>query len=180
MYVDGGPDLYTSETRANGNLDATGLAHLLALPGHLPQLAGIGPTTPLLTPREVAYGHGLPDGAHERRLLDDLGITHIPAGRVHQDVAAAAGHARAQVEAAAPAFVLHVDVDVLAFVGAPLSDVPEPFGLTLDELTASVAAFVASSRLAGLVITEINPDHVPDPGILQQFVTTLTTALAAP
>jgi len=179
LYVDGGPDLYTSETRANGNLDATGLAHLLALPGHLPQLAGIGPTTPLLTPPEVAYGHGPPTAPMNAGCsTTSASATSPPAGYI-RDVAAA-GHARAQVEAAAPAFVLHVDVDVLAFVGAPLSDVPEPFGLTLDELTASVAAFVASSRLAGLVITEINPDHVPDPGILQQFVTTLTTALAAP
>ncbi len=103
-----------------------------------------------------------------------------PAGRVHQDAAAAAGHARARVEAAAPAFVVHVDVDVLAFVGAPLSDVPEPFGLTLDELATSVTAFVASPRFAGLVITEINPDHVPEPGVLRQFATTLATALQGP
>jgi hypothetical protein len=48
LYVDGGPDLYTPTTRANGNLDATGLAHLLALRGALPALAAAGPTVPLL------------------------------------------------------------------------------------------------------------------------------------
>jgi arginase len=181
LYVDGGPDLYTPDTRANGNLDAMGLAHMLALPGHLPEVAGIGPAVPLLTPREVvAYGHSLAQGDGERRLLDELDITHVPAAGVHQDAMASASHARAQAEAAAPAFVVHFDVDVLAFAQAPLSDVPEPFGLTLDEAATSLAVFAESPRFASLVITEINPDHVPDPGVLQQFVQTLTTALAGP
>ncbi|MEE3922118.1 hypothetical protein V2I01_38950 [Micromonospora sp. BRA006-A] len=34
---------HTPETRANGNLDAMGLAHMLGLPGTLPEVAGVGP-----------------------------------------------------------------------------------------------------------------------------------------
>jgi arginase len=180
LYVDGGPDLYTPPTRPHGNLDATAVAHLLGLPGHIPELAGIGPGVPMLTPRQVvAYGHSLPRDAHEQRLLDELRITHVPLARVHQDPQAAASHARAQIEAAAPAFLVHLDVDVLAFVGAPLADVPEPFGLTLQELAVSLATFAASTRFAGLVVTEINPDHVPDDDILRHFIKILTTALTA-
>jgi arginase family enzyme len=104
LYVDGGPDLYTPETRAVGNLDA------------------------------------------------------------------------------APAFVLHLDVDVLAFIDTPLADVPdsgdEPIGLTLDELVTSLTTFVASPRLAALVLTEVNPDHVPDAAVLRHFVERLTATLA--
>jgi arginase len=67
VYVDGGPDLYTPETRANGNLDAMGLAHMLALPGTVPAVAAIGPTVPLLAPnRVVVYGDSLPAGEHRR------------------------------------------------------------------------------------------------------------------
>jgi len=175
LYVDGGPDLFTPQTRANGNLDATGVAHLLGLAGHLPELAGIGPEVPLLTPRDVlVYGHSLPEDAYEHRLIDDLGIAHVPLRQVQQDASAAAVQARAFVEAAASAFLVHVDVDVLAFVGAPLADLPEPFGLTLQELIVSLATFTAGTRFAGLVITEINPDHVPETGILQHFVKTMT------
>lgn len=183
LYVDGGPDLYTPETRAVGNLDAMGLAHMLAIPGHVAELAGIGSAVPLLRPHEVVtYGDSLPEDDHERRLLADLDITRISAVDVHEDVRASADRALARVEAAAPAFVLHVDVDVLAFIDAPLADVPdsgdEPIGLTLDELVTSLTTFVASPRLAALVLTEVNPDHVPDAAVLRHFVERLTATLA--
>ncbi len=183
LYVDGGPDLYTPETRAVGNLDAMGLAHMLAIPGHLPELAGIGPAVPLLTPDEVVtYGDSLPEDDHERRLLSDLDIARISALEVHEDVRASADRALARVEAVRPAFVLHFDVDVLAFIDAPLADVPdsgdEPIGLTLDEIVTSLATFVASPRLAAFVLTEVNPDHVPDAAVLRHFVERLTETLA--
>jgi arginase len=177
LYVDGGPDLYTPRTRANGNLDATGLAHLLALPGHLPELGGIGPYVPMLTPAEVlVYGHSLPEAAHEHRLLTQLGIRHLPLEEVRRDPTAAALRARTWAESTAAAFLVHLDVDVLQFAGAPLADVPEPFGLTLHELALSLAACTASTHFAGLVLTEINPDHVPDPATLRHFLATLIGA----
>jgi arginase len=179
VYVDGGPDLYTPETRANGNLDAMGLAHMLALPGTVPAVAAAGPTVPLLTPdRVVVYGDSLPGGDHEHDLVEELFITHVPAEEVHADAAAAATRARAAAEAAAPAFVVHFDVDVLSFVEAPLADVPEPFGLTLPEASTTLTALVASSGFAGLTVTEINPDHLPDQEILPLFTRMLTAALA--
>lgn len=182
LYVDGGPDLFTPETRANGNLDAMGMAHMLAIPGHLPEVAGVAGTAPLLTAdRIVSYGHSLPDGDHELRLMRELGIAEVHADEVHAGPAAAAERALRLVEPAAPAFVLHCDVDVLSFVDAPLADVPDsggdPIGLRIDELTDSLAVFTASPRFAGLVLTEINPDHVPEPDVLRHFVEVFAAAL---
>ncbi|HEX8631346.1 MAG TPA: arginase family protein [Catenuloplanes sp.] len=178
VYVDGGPDLYTPATRPNGNLDAMGLAHMLALPATVPEIVDVGPRTPLLTAdRVVVYGDSLPTGDHERDLVEELGITYVPASEVRADPGAAAARARTVAEAAAPAFLVHLDVDVLAFVGAPLADVPEPFGLTLEEVATTLATLVASPRFAGLALTEVNPDHVPDPGTLRDFVEILATAL---
>ncbi|MDG4825697.1 arginase family protein [Asanoa sp. WMMD1127] len=181
LYVDGGPDLYTPDTRANGNLDAMGVAHLLAIPGHVPEVAG--PRAPLLTAGEVvSYGHSLPEGDVELALLDKLGIFHVHADEVHADPAGAAARALAAIEAAGPRFVLHCDVDVLSFNDTPLADVPdsgdEPTGLRLGELAASLAVFTASPRFAGLVLTEINPDHAPEPADLRRFVTTFAGSLA--
>jgi arginase len=181
VYVDGGPDLYTPETRANGNLDAMGLAHMLALPGSLSAVAAVGPRVPLLTPnRVVVYGDSLPAGDHERDLVGELNITRIPAEEVHADTTAAAMRARTAAEAAAPAFVVHFDVDVLSFVEAPLADVPEPFGLTLLEASTTLTTLVASPRFAGLTVTEINPDHLPDQEILQRFTRMLAATLVQP
>ncbi|MEV2241771.1 arginase family protein [Micromonospora sp. NPDC049891] len=180
VYVDGGPDLYTPLTRANGNLDAMGLAHLLGLPGTLPEVAAVGGAVPLLNPeRVVVYGDSLPPGDHEYDLVAELGIDHVPASEVHADPIAAAHRARAAAEDAAAAFVVHFDVDVLNFVDAPLADVPEPDGLTLDEASATLATLVASPRFAGLSVTEINPDHLPDTDLLPRFARILAGALSA-
>jgi arginase len=183
LYVDGGPDLYTPDTRPNGNFDAMGLAHLLAIPGHVSEVAGVGRTTPLLAARDVvSYGHTLPEGDLELRLLDELEVTHLHADEVHADPAGAAGRARCAMEETRAPFVVHCDVDVLSFADTPLADVPDsggdPIGLRLDELAASLAVFAASSRFAGLVLTEINPDHAPDPGVLRHFLVVLADALA--
>jgi arginase len=182
LYVDGGPDLYTPSTRPNGNLDAMGLAHLLAIPGHVPEVAGVGRTVPLLAARDVvSYGHTLPEGDIELCLLDELGVTHLHAAEVHADPMGAAGRARHAMETAGAPFVVHCDADVLSFADTPLADVPDsggdPIGLRLDELAASLAVFASSPRFAGLVLTEINPDHAPDPGVLRRFLAVLATAL---
>ena len=183
LYVDGGPDLYTPDTRPNGNLDAMGMAHLLAVPGHDREVAGVGGTVPLLAARDVvSYGHTLPPGDIELRLLDELGITHLHANEVHADAVGAAGRARRAIEGAGAQFVVHCDADVLSFADTPLADVPDsggdPIGLRLEELAASLAVFSSSPRFAGLVLTEINPDHAPDPGVLRHFLTVLAAALA--
>ncbi len=183
LYVDGGPDLYTPDTRPNGNLDAMGMAHLLALPGHVPEVAGVGGAVPLLAARDVlCYGHTLPAGDVELRLLDELGITHLHADEVHADPAGAAGRARSAIEEAGAPFVVHCDVDVLSFADTPLADVPDsggdPIGLRLDELAASLEVFASSPRFAGLVLTEINPDHAPDPGVLPHFLAVVAKAVA--
>jgi arginase len=184
LYVDGGPDLYTPDGSSGAHLDSTGVSHLLALPGHEPALAGIGPQSPLLTPsRFVSYGdsaHG--DDDPEVRLLRELDITRVTADDVHKDWAGAAARALEAAEAAADTFVLHVDVDVLDFTDMPLADIPnaegQRVGLTLDELLDSVRTFAGSSRCAAVVLTEVNPDHVPDAETLPRFANSFAQALA--
>jgi arginase len=178
VYVDGGPDLYTPETRANGNLDAMGVAHMLSIPGSIPAVAAVGPYIPLLTSdRVVFYGASPPPGDHERDLVENLGISYVTAEEVHADSVGTTARALAAVEAAATAFLVHFDVDVLRFVDAPLADVPEPFGLTLAEAFTTISTLVASPRFAGMSVTEINPDHLPDGQILPRFTRMLADAL---
>lgn len=89
---------------------------------------------------------------------------------------------RHRIEATEAPFVVHCDVDVLAFNDTPLADVPDsggdPVGLRLDELAASLSVFATSPRFAGIVLTEINPDHASDPEVLARFLDALGSALA--
>jgi len=70
---------------------------------------------------------------------------------------------------------------VLAFADTPLADSPDsggdPIGLSLDELTTSLAVFTASPRFAGLVLTEVNPDHAPEAEDIRRFATAVGAAL---
>ena len=110
--------------------------------------------------------------------MEKLGISHVTAAEVHADPVAAAATARAVAEAAAPAYLVHFDVDVLSFVEAPLADVPEPFGLTLAEASVTLSTLSASPSFAGVTVTEINPDHLPDEETLATFTRMLAGALA--
>jgi arginase len=152
---------------------------MLALPGTEPALAAVGPSVPLLTSdRVIIYGDSLPTADHQRDLVEKLGISHVTAAQVHVDPVATAARARALAEAAAPEFVVHFDVDVLSFMEAPLADVPEPFGLTLAEASTTLSTLSASPSFAGLTVTEINPDHLPDEETLSTFTRMLAGALA--
>lgn len=177
LYVDGGPDLYTPGRIAYGNVDAMGVAHLLALPGADPVLAGIDGTTPLLRANEVVlFGDALPEDAPdlERELVEQLAIARVPASAVHEDAEAAARSALAAIEAAGDRFVLHLDVDVLGHLHLPLANMPNPdappWGLDVAELVTALRTFTASDRFAGLVLTEVNPGNAPDASTLRDYV----------
>jgi arginase len=106
----------------------------------------------------------------------------VTADEVHADRAGAAARALEAVERAADTFVLHVDVDVLDFTDLPLADIPnaegQRVGLTGDELLGSVRTFAGSSRCAAVVLTEVNPDHLPDAETLPRFAERFAEALA--
>ena len=57
--------------------------------------------------------------------------------------------------------------------GCPVEDLGDVagqrVGLTRDELMDSVRTFAGSSRCAAVVLTEVNPDHVPDAESLPHF-----------
>jgi arginase len=174
IYIAGGPDLHTPDTRPHGNLDAMVLAHLVGLPGCDPVVASIASLPPQ---RVVAYGFDLPPGDPQRILVDRLPMTYVPGNEVRTGPAKAAARARFTAEALAPSFVVHVDVDVLAFAQAPFADVPQPAGLTLQELVETLSVLVASPQFAGMTLTEVNPDHVPPEVGLTPLVDALATAL---
>jgi arginase len=79
IYIDGGPDLYTPETRPHGNFDAMALAHLLGLPGCDPMIASIASVT---ARQVILYGDELPPGDHEHDLATRLRLTHIQADEI--------------------------------------------------------------------------------------------------
>ena len=74
-------------------------------------------------------------------------------------------------------FLVHLDVDVLDTGLFPLANFPHFNGLSLEEMSEALEVLCASPRLAGLVVTEVNPDHDPDGELLGQLVEVVASAL---
>jgi arginase len=182
LYFDGDADLSTPATSRSGILDAMVVAHLLG--EGAPALAGVGPRTPLLAPdRLLLFGFDDPDdlGEPQQALLARHAPASWPATRaraVPGGPSAAAAAALAELEARAGTIVVHFDVDVVDSGDLPLANFPHfGQGLSLAEAFACLDTFLASPRLGGLVVTEVNPDHDPG-GQLARLVDGLVAALA--
>jgi arginase len=183
LYFDGDADLSTPATTRSGVLDSMGVAHLLG--EGAPALARLGPRYPLLpADRLLLFGFDDPDdlGAAQQAVLARHGPSVWPAARVREaGPRAAAAAALAELEARTSTVVVHFDVDVVDSGDLPLANFPHfGQGLTLAEALACLQVFLASPKLGGLVVTEVNPDHDPDGVQLGRLVDGLVAALAAP
>jgi arginase len=181
VYIDGGIDLEIPETNSEGNLDSMGVAHMIGEAGVTEALSRIGTRCPLLSPEQVVYfgfEQGPLDDAEEV-VLQKYAMRNYPAATIRGRAKAAAVEVLASIEAQQRPFLIHFDVDVINFVDFPIADVPLiNQGLTFVEAMDSLTVLAASPQFAGLVITEINPDHMDEDGAsTRTFVRELVRAL---
>ncbi len=161
LYFDGDVDLNTPETTPSGIFDGMVVAHLLGR--GVPELAGLGPRTPLLSEEDVVlFGYDQESGSFdppELEVLERSRIAKYPLARVRPDPAAAARDALRSLQKGPDAFVLHFDVDVTHISAA---DVHHPGGLHLGPAFAALEVFLASPACAAVVVTEFNAEKDKD------------------
>jgi arginase len=164
VYFDLHADLNIPTSAPPGALDWMGMAHMLGDEGAERELAEVGTRAPLLAPEQVVLFAWSPEQArpHERETIDRLELEAIPVGEVREDPAGAARTAL-HVLADAERVLVHFDVDVVDFTDTPLSENPgRNEGLAYEQAAAALAVLLASPALAGLTVTELNPDHVEE------------------
>jgi arginase len=165
LYFDLHADLNLPESVLPGALDWMGMAHMLGESGARRELVEAGPRTPLLEPGQVIlFGWG-PEQAQagEREAVRRLAIETFAADEVASDRAAAAAQALESIGDRYDRFLVHFDVDVIDFTDTPLSENPgRNEGLAYEDAIEALVALLASPRLAGLTVTELNPDHVEE------------------
>src|SRR4051794_32578584 len=119
VYFDLHPDLNVPASVQTGALDHMGLAHMLAVEGSLPELAGA------LIPGDVLLLATGPDESRpfEREQIAELGLWCVEDPQVAPDPAGAAARARAEAERRPPGgFLVHFDTDTIDFTDLPLSE----------------------------------------------------------
>jgi arginase len=161
LYVDLDVDLNAPEA-SDGALDWTGVAHLLDIPGAEPELSGLGPRRPMLTPASILYFGADNITPGEARTMSELKLEQISLTEVKANPEAAAMRAAAWAKPYSRLLV-HLDVDVLAYTDFPIAENTRRCrGLNLEELTTALSYLLAAPNWRALTVTEVNPDHAPD------------------
>lgn len=176
LYVDGGQDLMIpADHPREPILDGMGVAHLLGLPGCLPELVDVGPRRPLLRPTDVAFV-GYADEEEDVHGL--VPSARFPASEVVLDPP---GAARRALQALPHQHLLvHVDADVVDAFDLPLADIATyGSGFRLSHLSALLSGLLRDRRVVGLTLVEANPDHDPDRTSLPRLVDALAEALSS-
>jgi arginase len=182
LYLDRHYDINTPESTTDGALDWMGLAHALALPGCLDTLAGAFGRPPLLGADQVAWLGVEPRIATqwENEQASRLALHVTTSQALTADPAAAALTALSQLPAGPLA--LHLDVDVMDFIDAPLAENTDcrNTGPTLDQVTEALTVAARDQRVRALSIGELNPTRCAgDPDVLPRFVSSVARILAA-
>jgi arginase len=162
LYIDLDTDLNAPAT-SDGALDWTGVAHLLGIPGVEPALRDVGATSPLLAPPAVLFFAVDNISPPERATMAALDLQMIPLVDVIADPAGAAARAAAW-GAGFDQLLVHLDVDVLSFTDFPIAENSRrDRALTFDQLATVLPIVTHAPTWRALTVTEVNPDHAPDP-----------------
>jgi arginase len=181
LYTDRHYDLNTPDSTADGALDWMGLAHALALPGCVDTLADAFGPRPLLEPYQVAWLGVEPQVTTdwEREQATRLGVHVATSQALATDPA---GAARAALDHLPPGpLAVHIDVDVLDFIDAPLAENADcrNTGPTLGQAEEALTVAVRDPRARALSIGELNPTRCAgDPEALPRFAGSIARVLA--
>ncbi|HEY7121645.1 MAG TPA: arginase family protein [Solirubrobacterales bacterium] len=182
IYFDLHADLNIPTSAPPGALDWMGMAHMLGEEGAERALVEVGPRTPLLAPELVVLLAWGPEQArpHELETIDRRELEAIPVDEVRDDPAGAARRAL-HVLGHADRILVHFDVDVIDFTDTPLSEnTGRNEGITYQQAAAALAVLLASPDLAGLTITELNPNHVEEgAGSIERLAGDIAAGLTA-
>ena len=182
LYVDRHYDMNTPASTADGALDWMGMAHALALPNCVDTLTDAFGPRPLLEPHPVAWLGVEPQlGTDwERKQAARLGLHVVTSQALAADPAGAAAAALGHLPAGPLA--VHIDVDVLDFIDAPLAENTDcrNTGPTLGQAEQALSVAARDPRVRALSIGELNPTRCAgDPDALPRFADSIARVLAA-
>lgn len=183
IYVDRHLDLNTPRSTTEGSLSWMGMAHALALADTAPELADATGEAPLLRPSDLVYlgvDATRETTGWEREQATELGLVLVDQAALCDDPRGAARQARRAL--ASGPFVVHLDVDVLDFLDAPLAENVNGrnSGPTIALLEQALVELLRDPDCWGMSIGQLDPAHArADPGALPRLVSALVAALTS-
>jgi arginase len=155
---------------------------MLGLNGVIPQLASCGPRYPLISPEQVHLVGFDPDSATEweHSSIRDRGIALSSIADVTQSPVRCADTILSKWGTRFERLLVHFDVDVIDFNDLPLAEnYSKNKGLSYSHALELLEVLLKSPKIAGLILTEINPDHGAEDGsTIQRFAQDLSRLLS--
>jgi arginase len=172
LYFDGDVDLNTPAETSSGIFDGMVMAHIIGQGAET--LTRMGSRYPLLREEEIIlFGYNSDSGwmdQSETERLEGSAMVKYPVGKIRGRSEEVAREALATLERGVQRILVHFDVDVIDSVDFGAADVLHEHGLGFQEAINSLRVFASSSKFAGLVITEFNPDRDPFGTLARRFV----------
>jgi arginase len=179
IYLDGDLDLNTPDSTPSGIFDGMVMAHMIGK--GVDALARVGPRYPLMAEEDIVlFGYNSEAGAIDAVELEELQqcqMVRYPVPEIRGNARESAREALSQLEDRTDSILIHFDVDVVDADDFPAGDVPHYHGLSFDEAMSALDVFVASQKLAALVITEFNADHDPEGTLAARLVDAVAKSL---
>jgi arginase len=180
LFLDGHADFYQPEAEPKGEVASMELALATGRgPAVLSDLERLGPLV-----REddvVAFGRrdALEAEASGSQRVEDteIRLLDLAAIRAHGSAERANHSLQHLTRPGLPGFWMHLDADVLDDELMPAVDYRMPGGLSLEELTETLATHAGSKQARGLSITIFNPELDPEGAIAVTFVDALVGGL---
>jgi arginase len=174
-------DLNTPASAGDGALNWMALAHMLAIPDSEPSLAEATGRVPIIDPAQVVlFGHGRAQATGwERNQIKRLDLARFAVEDVATDPEAVAEAALGLLASRAERYLIHLDVDVVDFTDAPISEhTSRNTGLPLGVMFRALKVLAAGDGLAAITVTEINPKNAAaEDGLLERFAESLAAAI---
>ena len=115
----------------------------------------------------------------ERGEIGRLRLARVGLEEVREDPEGAASRALKLLAERFGNYVIHLDVDVVDFTDAPLSEHPSRnTGLKLDEMLRALGVLSSGSGLVAITLAELNPHNArADHGLLERFAVSFADAI---
>jgi arginase len=127
----------------------------------------------------VLFAHSQSNATRFER--GEIERARIPLEDVRNDPETAAGHALELLAGRSDRYVIHLDVDVVDFTDAPLSEHPSRnTGLKLNQMLSALRILASAPGLVALTLAELNPyNAAAEDGLLERFAASFADALGA-
>lgn len=185
IYIDADTDL-TSPTDASsvGTFASMNMAHLIRTPGALESMAQFSRPSgePVCdSSNTVFFGTNMSFAGNKPEhfaYLFDKNYKVVSSASVARDPEQRARETLEHLESKVDAIMVHLDVDSIDPGTFPIANLPNYTGVTFEEMMRALKVFMGSSKVEGLTIAEVNPDHDPGLGMVERLTDQVVSMLA--